>query len=110
MAAYIRMGHDIGKAACVGVLPLPERKNRSKMRKRSITIDGHRTSITLEDAFWEELSALAKGRGLSISALVAEVDHARSSPGGGPGGGPGNLSSALRLHVLDALKRKISRA
>jgi predicted DNA-binding ribbon-helix-helix protein len=72
------------------------------MRKRSITIDGHRTSITLEDAFWEELSALAKERGLSISALVAEVDHAK--------GAPGNLSSALRLHVLDSLKRKISRA
>jgi predicted DNA-binding ribbon-helix-helix protein len=72
------------------------------MRKRSITIDGHRTSITLEDAFWEELSALAKGRELSVSALVAEIDHAK--------GGPGNLSSALRLHVLDALKRKISRA
>jgi predicted DNA-binding ribbon-helix-helix protein len=76
------------------------------MRKRSITIDGHRTSITLEDAFWEELSALAKGRDLPVSALVAEIDHARSAPGGGPG----NLSSALRLHVLDALKRKISRA
>jgi predicted DNA-binding ribbon-helix-helix protein len=76
------------------------------MRKRSITIDGHRTSITLEDAFWEELSALAQDRGLSASALVAEIDHARSPPGGGPG----NLSSALRLHVLDALKRKISRA
>jgi predicted DNA-binding ribbon-helix-helix protein len=72
------------------------------MRKRSITIDGHRTSITLEDAFWEELSALAQGRGLSVNALVAEIDHAK--------GGPGNLSSALRLHVLDTLKRKISRA
>ncbi len=76
------------------------------MRKRSITIDGHRTSITLEDEFWEELSALARDRGLSVSALVAEIDHARSSRGSGPG----NLSSALRLHVLDALKRKISRA
>jgi predicted DNA-binding ribbon-helix-helix protein len=76
------------------------------MRKRSITIDGHRTSITLEDAFWEELSALARDRGLSVSALVAEIDHARSAPAGSSA----NLSSALRLHVLDALKRKISRA
>jgi predicted DNA-binding ribbon-helix-helix protein len=76
------------------------------MRKRSITIDGHRTSITLEDAFWEELSALARERGLSISALVAEIDHARTDPGGSPG----NLSSALRVHVLESLKRKISRA
>jgi predicted DNA-binding ribbon-helix-helix protein len=72
------------------------------MRKRSITIRGHQTSITLEDAFWDELSALANARKLSLSALVAEIDKAR--------GGPGNLSSALRLHVLEALKRKISRA
>jgi predicted DNA-binding ribbon-helix-helix protein len=72
------------------------------MRKRSITIRGHQTSITLEDAFWDELSALANARKLSLSALVAEIDKAR--------GGPGNLSSALRLHVLEALRRKISRA
>ena len=72
------------------------------MRKRSITIRGHQTSITLEDAFWDELSALANARKLSLSALVAEIDKAR--------GGPGNLSSALRMHVLEALKRKISRA
>jgi predicted DNA-binding ribbon-helix-helix protein len=72
------------------------------MHKRSITIRGHQTSITLEDAFWDELSALANARKLSLSALVAEIDKAR--------GTPGNLSSALRLHVLEALKRKISRA
>jgi len=72
------------------------------MRKRSITIRGHQTSITLEDAFWDELSALADARSLSLSALVAEIDKAR--------GAPGNLSSSLRLHVLEALKRKISRA
>ncbi len=72
------------------------------MRKRSVTIDGHRTSITLEDAFWEELSALARRRGLSLGALVAEVDHRK--------GGPGNLSSALRVHVLEALRGNISRA
>ena len=72
------------------------------MRKRSITIRGHQTSITLEDAFWDELSALADARKLSLSALVAEIDKAR--------GAPGNLSSSLRLYVLEALKRKISRA
>jgi predicted DNA-binding ribbon-helix-helix protein len=72
------------------------------MRKRSVTIDGHRTSISLEDAFWRELLAIAEGRGLSLNALVAEVDHGRA--------GAGNLSSALRLHVLDHLKRTISRA
>ena len=71
------------------------------MRKRSITIGGHQTSIALEDAFWSELAALAEARRLSLSALVAEVDKAR--------GESGNLASALRLHVLEALKRKISR-
>ena len=73
-----------------------------KMRKRSVTIDGHRTSISLEDGFWEELSALARARNLSLNALVAEIDQKR--------GATGNLASALRLYVLEALKRKISRA
>ena len=72
------------------------------MRKRSITIDGHRTSISLEEAFWQELAALAQARQLSLNALVSEIDHAR--------GAPGNLSSALRLYVLEALRRKVSRA
>jgi len=71
------------------------------MHKRSVTIDGHRTSISLEDAFWSELSALARARGLSLNALVAEIDHARSAGPGSP-----NLSSALRLHVLDELRRR----
>lgn len=69
------------------------------MRKRSVTIDGHRTSISLEDAFWAELSALAKARGLSLNALVAEIDRSRESAPE-----PVNLSSALRLHVLDQLR------
>ena len=72
------------------------------MRKRSVTIDGHRTSISLEDAFWTELASIAAGRRLSLNALVAEIDRAR--------GATGNLSSALRLYVLDELrKRSISR-
>ena len=71
------------------------------MHKRSITIDGHRTSVTLEDEFWRELTAIARGRALSLNALVAEVDHRK--------GGPGNLSSALRVHVLETLRGKISR-
>ena len=68
------------------------------MRKRSVTIDGHRTSLTLEDPFWTELSALARARDLSLSALVAEIDHARPAPG--------NLSSALRIYVLDQLRKR----
>ena len=72
--------------------------SQSGMRKRSVTIDGHRTSVSLEDPFWEELASIATARGLSLNALVAEIDHARASPG--------NLSSALRLHVLDALRKR----
>jgi len=68
------------------------------MRKRSVTIDGHRTSVSLEDAFWTELSAIAQARGLSLNALVAEIDHVR--------GAPGNLSSTLRLYVLNELKKR----
>ena len=73
------------------------------MRKRSVTIDGHHTSVSLEDAFWTELSALSQARGLSLNALVAEIDRDRRQD-------QTNLSSALRLHVLDELKqRTISR-
>ncbi|MDP2373618.1 ribbon-helix-helix domain-containing protein [Reyranella sp.] len=79
------------------------------MRKRSVTIDGHRTSISLEDAFWAELSEIARARSLSLNALVAEIDHARGTPQGSNTGN--NLSGALRLYVLDDLrKRTISRA
>jgi predicted DNA-binding ribbon-helix-helix protein len=67
------------------------------LRKRSVRIDGHRTSVSLEDAFWTELSALARARGLSLNALVAELDRAR--------GAPGNLSSTLRLYVLDEMRK-----
>jgi predicted DNA-binding ribbon-helix-helix protein len=68
------------------------------MRKRSVTIEGHQTSISLEDAFWKELAAIAQARRLSLNALVAEVDRAR--------GTAGNLSSALRLHVLETLRKR----
>ena len=69
------------------------------MRKRSVTIDGHRTSVSLEDAFWTELSAIAQARGLSLNALVGEIDQARAAR-------RGNLSSTLRLYVLDELKKR----
>ena len=72
------------------------------MRKRSVTIGRHRTSISLEDEFWDELTALAEARRLSLNALVAEIDQAK---------GLGNLSSALRLYLLAELKKRtISRA
>ena len=70
------------------------------MRKRSVTIDGHRTSVSLEDPFWTELAAIAHRQGRSLAALVAEIDRARG------GRGIANLSSALRLYVLDDLRAR----
>ena len=60
--------------------------------KRSLTIAGHRTSLSLEAAFWRKLEALAAARALSLSALVAQVDASR---------GEANLSSALRVFALE---------
>lgn len=66
-------------------------------RKRSLSIAGHRTSITVEDPFWEALTRIAGERGLSVQALVAEIDRGR---------GDANLSSAIRVHVLAAVARR----
>lgn len=59
--------------------------------KRSLAIAGHRTSISLEDAFWQGLRRLAEERNLPVAALVAEIDATR---------GRNNLSSAIRVFVL----------
>lgn len=65
------------------------------MRKRSLTIAGHHTSIALEPEFWEGLEALAARRGMRLSALIESIDSARTTP---------NLSSALRVAVLRDLQ------
>jgi predicted DNA-binding ribbon-helix-helix protein len=60
------------------------------MRKRSVVIAGHRTSVSLETAFWSGLKEIAEQRGLSVNRLVESVDSERGS----------NLSSAIRVFVL----------
>jgi predicted DNA-binding ribbon-helix-helix protein len=65
----------------------------SRFLKRSLSIAGHRTSLALEAAFWRRLETIAAARGLSLSALVAEVDAGR---------GEANLSSALRVFALES--------
>jgi predicted DNA-binding ribbon-helix-helix protein len=69
------------------------------IKKRSVVLAGHRTSISLEAEFWTALRVVAALRHLSVNALVAAVDAARSPAS------PGNLSSALRLFVLDCYRR-----
>ncbi len=63
--------------------------------KHSLTIAGHRTSISLEGAFWDRLKALAAERNLSLAAFVAEIDAGR---------GEANLSSAIRVFVLNSTR------
>ncbi len=65
------------------------------MKKYSITIAGHRTSVSLEEAFWTGLGEAARAEGISRAALVTRIDKKRKTRG---------LSSALRLHVLEFYK------
>ncbi len=69
----------------------------SLVRKRSVTIRGHRTSFSLEQPFFEELATIAGARGQTLATLVAEIDAARPREA--------NLSSALRIFVLDWVRR-----
>ncbi len=68
----------------------------ARVVKRSIVIAGHRTSVSLEDAFWRALKIIAAETGLSIARLVLQIDAAR---------GEANLSSAIRVYVLDHATR-----
>ena len=65
---------------------------KSPVVKRSIVIAGHKTSVSLEDAFWKGLKEIAGGRDMTLSEMVAAIDSDRQH---------GNLSSAIRLYVLD---------
>ena len=65
----------------------------ARVVKRSLVIAGHRTSVSLEDAFWRRLRAIAGERGLSLNGLAAMIDASR---------GGANLSSAIRVFVLEA--------
>ena len=64
----------------------------ARPRKRSLTLQGHRTSVSLEDAFWVELQKIAETRDMSVNALVSEIDAARGVSAG--------LASAIRVFIL----------
>jgi predicted DNA-binding ribbon-helix-helix protein len=72
---------------------------KSPVVKRSIVIAGHKTSVSLEDAFWKGLKEIAAERNLTLSELVASIDSDRQH---------GNLSSGIRLFVLDHYRSQIS--
>jgi len=64
---------------------------KSAIVKRSVVLAGHKTSVSIEDAFWNGLKEIGKGSGLTISELIADIDSQRLQ---------GNLSSSIRLFVL----------
>jgi predicted DNA-binding ribbon-helix-helix protein len=68
---------------------------KSSIIKRSVAIAGHKTSVSLEDAFWSDLRKIANAQNATLSNVVAEIDKKRQQ---------GNLSSAIRLFVLDRVR------
>ncbi len=67
-------------------------------KKRSLTLNGHRTSISLEEAFWQALRTIAENQSKSISELVEDVDTKRGEAG---------LSSAIRLYILEHYQQQL---
>ena len=69
--------------------------------KRSVVVDGHKTSVSLEDAFWSSLKDIAARRGLTLSMQIASIDEHRKTS---------NLSSAIRLFVLEHFRTRAANA
>lgn len=69
--------------------------------KRSVVIGGHKTSISLEEAFWREVRGIAEARKMTVSALLREIDQTRQTP---------NLSSAVRVYVLEQVRAQADHA
>lgn len=81
----------------------------ARPKKHSLTLKGHRTSVSLEDEFWDAFREIAAAKGLPINVLAAQIDAARAGEAGQIDTG---LASAIRLYVLkhyrDALRRTSS--
>ena len=73
---------------------------KSLVAKRSIVLNGHKTSVTLEDAFWKSLREIANERGKTLSQLITGIDESRQAA---------NLSSALRVFILEFYKDQLDR-
>lgn len=73
---------------------------KSPVVKRSIVVANHKTSVSLEEAFWNGMKEISAERSLTLSELVGEIDRARTQ---------GNLSSAIRLFVLEHFRSRAGR-
>ena len=69
---------------------------KSLVVKRSVVIDGHKTSVSLEDAFWSDLKEIAHMQRATLSKVITEIDKGRQ----------GNLSSAIRVFVFDQVRAR----
>ncbi len=76
---------------------MANQSKKSTVLKRSVVIDGHKTSVSLEDAFWDVLREIADTRRTTLSALIAKINAQRDHD---------NLSSALRLFVLGECRER----
>ena len=74
---------------------------KSPVVKRSIVVAGHKTSVSLEEAFWNGMKEISGLRNMTLSELVGEIDKNRQQ---------GNLSSAIRLFVLDYFRTRATSA
>jgi predicted DNA-binding ribbon-helix-helix protein len=68
----------------------------AEIKKRSVILDGHRTSVSLENAFWTDLKKIAALRNTTVNQLVTEIDRDRT----------GNLSSAIRMFILEQYRQQ----
>jgi predicted DNA-binding ribbon-helix-helix protein len=85
-------------------MPQPKApRGKSPLRKRSIRLDGHKTSVTLEDAFWGAFKEIAAAQGTSVERLIATINSERRERQ------HTNLSSAIRLFVLDYYRNDCAR-
>jgi predicted DNA-binding ribbon-helix-helix protein len=71
---------------------------KSPVAKRSIVVGGHKTSVSLEEGFWSSMKEISHERSVTVSELIGEIDSNRQQ---------GNLSSAIRLFVLDHFKTRV---
>ena len=74
---------------------------KSAVTKRSVVIGGHKTSVSLEDPFWTEVRAIADAEKMTVSSLLRRIDRERSNA---------NLSSAIRVYVLENVRDRANRA
>jgi predicted DNA-binding ribbon-helix-helix protein len=88
--------HHAASVEAAGRVHPPQGRKNSSVVKRSVIRNGHKSSISLEDQFWDALREIADHEHMAISALVATIDHGRTT---------NNLSSAIRVFVLDHFRR-----